>query len=136
MKKVFILLILIMLTNISCSSDKNIDPILITINNSVWTIDKTVGQDYFQEIKDGKREGLYILFLNGQIDLKYYLNGSASYKNVTGLYEYESALVRIETCDGRIVQYKVLGNKMELITPNVLLDVEEKENFPSYLYLF
>lgn len=99
MKKVFILLILIMLTNISCSSDKNIDPILITINNSVWTTDKTVGQDYFQEIKDGKREGLYILFLNGQIDLKYYLNGSASYKNVTGLYEYESALVRIETCD-------------------------------------
>lgn len=88
-----------MLTNISCSSDKNIDPILITINNSVWTTDKTVGQDYFQEIKDGKREGLYILFLNGQIDLKYYLNGSASYKNVTGLYEYESALVRIETCD-------------------------------------
>lgn len=136
MKKSLTLLVLIMLTNISCSSDKDVDPILITINNTVWTTDETVGKDYFQEIKDGKREGLYIFFLNGEIDLKYYLRDSASYKNVIGLYEYKSALLRIETNDGRIVQYRVLGNRMELITPNVLLGVEEKENFPSYLYLF
>ena len=134
MKKVLIFLI-ITLTNIACSGDEDIDPILITINNSVWTNNKNVGQNYFQDIKEGKQEGVYILFLNGQIDLKYYFEGCTTCRNITGIYEYKSTLVRMEMDDGRVIQYKVLGNEMELITTDALLDVEEKEKFPTYLYL-
>lgn len=136
MKKYLFLLLLPILSFISCSDDEGyFNPILASINDTQWGVTENINELYFQKIESGDGYGCYIAFKAGEFTIKY-SSEDVQLFSINGTYEYDPPLLIMTFNDNKEVQYKIIQNKMELISPNTSLGNHENISFPNTFYRY
>lgn len=77
-----------------------------------------------------------ILLLKQESLLIKYSSEDVQLFSINGTYEYDPPLLIMTFNDNKEVQYKIIQNKMELISPNTSLGNHENISFPNTFYRY
>lgn len=131
MKNIIAIALLLILS--SCSDDEGyFNPILKSVDNSVWTLVENADDSYMENIELGLKDGSFITFKGNEFTIKYSFDDSSIFIN--GVYEYTFPMIKLKI-DENYVQYKVANKKINLATTNEFLDKDKEIPFPTSFYL-